>query len=157
MKCNDFIKYARNKIAIERQVLATDAFGGQLQEWENINATADKLLLESGDFLLLEGGGSILLESTSESTAQNYWAWIKPVTTSEQIVNFQLRSECTHKFIIRYDSKLANTKITGSYRIVFENRIYNIEGIKNFDNTLKNYGTIYQEIMATENEVEYVS
>ena len=128
MKCGDFIKYARYRINIEKQVLGDDAFGGQTAVWQNVN-----------------------------DPAMHYMAWIKPLSTQEQVLNQQLRSKCTHKFIIRYDSKLANTKVTGAYRIVFSGRVYNIEGIKNFDNTMKNYGTIYHEITAIENQAEYDS
>lgn len=128
MKCNDFIKYAKHKITIEKQSIATDQYGGQDITWQNVNLD-----------------GSL------------YWAWIKPLSLNEQVLNLQLRSQVTHKFIIRYDSKLANTKDTASYRIVFEGRVYNIQGIKNLDNIMKNYGKLYHEIDAIENQAEYDS
>lgn len=80
-----------------------------------------------------------------------YWAWLIPLSVREQVDSEQLRSKATHKIIIRYQSALKNTKTTGSYRMTFDGRIYSIVGVKNFDNSLKSYGTEFQELRVEDN------
>lgn len=90
------------------------------------------------------------------ATVGTYWAWIKPLNVYEAFQQSQLQSTATHKMIIRYNSTFADTKDFAAYSITFDSRIYSIVGIKNFDNTLKNYGSEYQEIMVVDNGPEHV-
>ncbi len=88
------------------------------------------------------------------TTAGTYWAWIKPVSTYEQVQNQMLQAGAGHKFIIRFNSALKDIKVTASYRITFDSRVFNIKGIKNFDIDLSSYGNSFQEILAEENGAE---
>ena len=93
-------------------------------------------------------------QTNTWTTSTTVYAWIKPLSTYERTSNLQLQSKATHKFIIRYQSALKDTKTVGAYRITFDSRVYSITGIKNYDATLKNYGTVYQEIQAEDNGAE---
>ena len=82
------------------------------------------------------------------------YAWVMPVSTFERIQSEQLRGTTTHKVLIRYDSTLANVKITSGYRLLLDSRIHNIKGLKLLDSTGKNYGKAFIELRTEENETE---
>lgn len=88
------------------------------------------------------------------TTVGTYWAWLKPLSTYEKVSNAQIQASATHKMIIRFQSALKDVKVTGSYRATFDNRIYNILGIKNLDNSLSNYGVSFQELLIEDNGAE---
>ena len=121
MKCGEFLKNARDRIAIQAPSLTGDVYGGQTNTW---------------------------------TTSTTVYAWIKPINAYEKTSNLQLQSTATHKFIIRYQAALKDTKTVGAYRVLFDSRIYSTTGIINYDETLKNYGTVYQVIQAEENGAE---
>lgn len=121
MKCGEFLKNAKQKVLVERQVLVADNYGGQTNTW---------------------------------TTVGTYYAWVRPLSTYESVINQQLRGSTTHKIIIRYVSGLANVKTTSSYRLTLDSRVHNIVGIKNLDGTFKNYGKAFQELLTNENAVE---
>lgn len=124
MKCCDFPKLANYKIVIRAKSLVTDVYGGQVNTW---------------------------------TTPSSVWAWIRPIpdfNVSEQFKADQLQAIATHKIIIRYDASFKDIKDFASHSISFDDRVYNILSIKNFDKTLKNYGTEFQEILAVDNGPE---
>ncbi len=124
MKCCDFPKLANHKIVIRSQSLVGDAYGGQVNTW---------------------------------TTAATVWAWIRPIpdfNVSEQFKSDQLQAIATHKIIIRYNSSFKDIKDFAAYSISFDSRVYNILSLKNFDKTLKNYGTEFQEMLIVDNGPE---
>ncbi len=127
MKCCDFSKLANFKIVIRSQSLAADSYGGQANTW---------------------------------TTPSSVWAWIRPINISvesEKFIQDQLQTTATHKIIIRYNSSYKDAKSFGPNSITFDSRIFNVLGIKNFDKTLRNYGTEFQEILAVDNGPELLN
>ncbi len=86
--------------------------------------------------------------------AGNYWAQIKPMSGSEVFRSQQLQSRVTHKILIRYQAEFANTKDFSAYRIVYQERVFNIRYIRNLHDDMETEGLEYQEIMAEENAGE---
>jgi SPP1 family predicted phage head-tail adaptor len=124
MKCCNFPKLADQKITIRSQTLAGDNYGGQSNTW---------------------------------STEAVIWAWIRPIpdfNVSEQFKSDQLQSTATHKVIIRYNSSFKDVKSFAANSISFDSRVFNVLSIKNFDKTLKNYGTEFQEMLIVDNGPE---
>ena len=124
MKCCNFPKLANHKIVIRSQSLAGDVYGGQANTW---------------------------------ATAATVWAWIRPIpdfNVSEQFKSDQLQAIATHKIIIRYNSSFKDIKSFAANSISFDSRVYNILSIKNFDKTLKNYGTEFHEMLIVDNGPE---
>jgi len=123
-KCCDFAQEANEIITIRKQILTSDSHGGQTMSWE------------------------VVLEP---------WTWVKPVSdfnVAEQYKNDQLQATATHKMVIRFDQDFKNVKDFAAYSILFDGRTFNILNIKNFDNTMKNYGEEFQEILAQDNGPE---
>jgi SPP1 family predicted phage head-tail adaptor len=114
-----------------------------------VSNAKNRALVESQSLTTDELGG----HSNVWTTVGTYWAWVQPLTSREQEINEQLRGKTTHKIIVRYQSGLADVKETASYRIILDNRIHEVRGIKNFDADLKGYGKVYQEILTEENAV----
>lgn len=58
------------------------------------------------------------------------WAYIEPLKDSERYIHSQLKSEATHRIVIRYRNEIDKTM-----RIVFRGRIFEIESIieENFE------------------------
>ena len=124
MNCCDFPQLANERIVIRNLVLVTDAYGGQANTW---------------------------------GTSATVWAWIKPIpdfNVSEQFKSGQLQAKATHKMIIRYNTSYKNIKDFAAYSITFDGRVFDILSIKNFDKTLKNYGTEFQELLTADNGSE---
>lgn len=88
------------------------------------------------------------------TTVGTYRAWIKPLTIREDNAQEQLQSRVANRFVIRFISALRDTKVTGTYRITFDGRVYDVIGIKNLDRDLKTYGRLFQEISAVDNGAE---
>jgi SPP1 family predicted phage head-tail adaptor len=89
--------------------------------------------------------------SNTWTTVGNYWAMMKPLSGREVFATEQNMSRVTHSFTIRYQSGLKNTKDIGSYRITFEDRLFEVKFVRNLDETRKNEGRVYQELIAEEN------
>lgn len=124
MKCCDFSKKANFRIVIRSLSLVTDDFGGQVNTW---------------------------------GTAATVWAWIRPIpdfNVSEQFKQDQLQAVATHKIIIRYNSSFKDIKSFAANSILFDSRVFDVVSLKNFDKTLKNYGTEFHEILAVDNGPE---
>lgn len=124
MKCCDFPKKANYQIVIRSQSLVGDAYGGQANTW---------------------------------TTAATVWSWVRPIpdfNVSEQVKNGQLQAIATHKMIIRYNDSFKDIKSFAPNSISFDGRIFDILSIKNFDKTLKNYGTEFQEMLTVDNGSE---
>lgn len=114
-----------------------------------IKNAKNRVLIESQALTTDEVGGSINIWST----VGTYWAWVQPLSSREQNINAQLRGQTTHRIVIRYQSTLADVKDTTSYRLILDNRIHEIRGLRNFDSDLKNYGNVYQELITDENAI----
>ena len=124
MSCCDFPKLANHRITIRNPGLVADVYGGQANTW---------------------------------ATNSTVWAWIRPIpdfNVSEQYKNGQLQAIATHKMIIRYNADFKNIKDFAPYSITFEDRVFDILSIKNFDKTLKNYGREFQELLTVDNGSE---
>jgi len=124
MSCCDFSKMANYRIIIRSPALVADAYGGQANTW---------------------------------ATDDTVWAWVKPIpdfNVSEQYKDGQLQAIATHKMIIRYNSSYKSVKDFAPYSISFDSRIFDILSIKNFDKTLKSYGTEFQEMLTVDNGSE---
>lgn len=124
MKCCDFPKKANFKIVIRSLSLVTDVYGGQVNTW---------------------------------TTPSSVWAWIRPIAdfnVSEQFKQDQLQATATHKIIIRYNTLFKDVKSFASNSILFDSRVFDVISLKNFDKTLKNYGTEFHELLAVDNGPE---
>ena len=67
----------------------------------------------------------------------------------------QLKSKVTDKFVIRYNADFKNTRVTATYIIKFDDRYYDIKGVKNLADDMKAEGYVYQAIKAVENDSLY--
>ena len=93
-------------------------------------------------------------QTNTWTTVGTYWAMVRPMRANERYMQQQLQSIVDHEIIIRYQSTLANTKTTGSYRLLLDSRIHNIIGISNLAKDMKNYGEVFQRLLTKENEAE---
>ena len=126
MNCCEFPNLANHKVTLRSQSLVADGYGGQTLTW---------------------------------TTVGTYWAWIRPVVVfveSERFAQDQRQSTLTHTVVIRYISDFKNTKDFSTYSMTFDGRTYSVLSIKNFDKTMKNYGTEFQEILTADNGPELV-
>ncbi len=83
------------------------------------------------------------------------WAVMAPYRGSKEIfASGQNRSQLFYTIVIRYRDDYANTRDFSAKRIVYNDRIFNIAFIRNFDEALKLEGKIFQEIFACENAPE---
>jgi len=80
------------------------------------------------------------------------YAIVNSKNVREIFENGQLVSKVIHQMIIRYHSGLSNTLSTAKLRISFDNRLFNVVGIRNLDKTMKSEGLDFQEITAIEGE-----
>jgi SPP1 family predicted phage head-tail adaptor len=79
------------------------------------------------------------------------WAIIKPYSGREVFYSEQKQSRVTHKITVRYNALFADTKVTGSYRILYGDRVLNVRFIRNLELDMENEGRDYQEMTAEEN------
>ena len=93
-------------------------------------------------------------QSTTWTTVTTVWAWIKPIYVYEWFRDGQLQSQGNWHMIIRYNSLFKDTKDFAANSITFDGRVYNIIGVENLDESLKNYGTEYQRILVMDNGPE---
>lgn len=107
----------------------------------------DRILIESHTEVADAVGG----QTTVYSEQSTVWSVVSPLSDFQRNQSQQLQSMVTHKFIIRYQTALADVKTTAKHRITLDGRLYDIVGIKNVDDDLKRYGKTYQIIMANEN------
>jgi len=89
-------------------------------------------------------------ESSTWGTQSTVWAKAIPKSDFTRFQSQNLQARVTHNFIIRYQSALADVKETVKHRISLDSRLYDVRGIKNVDETLKNYGKAFQIILADE-------
>lgn len=105
-----------------------------------------RILIESSTDTGDDYGGHVKAWS-EQSTV---WAAVMPVSDFIRNQSQQLQAQVSHKFIIFFQSDLADVKVTVKYRITLDTRKYDIVGIKNVDESLKGYGKAYQIITANE-------
>jgi SPP1 family predicted phage head-tail adaptor len=96
------------------------------------------------------GGRSLVWNDTF-----TLWAIVTPVGTFENIQSKVLKSEVSHKVVIRYQADLANTAETAKYRMVLDDRQFSIIGIENIDKDMKNYGNDFQRLTVRDNGSVY--
>ena len=70
----------------------------------------------------------------SWTTYKTVWAIIQPRSGKESVIHEQLNSRVDSQIIIRYISDLSNTLSGAAYRILFNNRYFNILSVQNFEN-----------------------
>ena len=80
-----------------------------------------------------------------------YWAIIKPLNISETFLSEKMQSKVSHKVIVRYQTDLKDTAITGAYKLEFEGRTFSIKGVSNLLHDLKAEGKDYQRLLVVEN------
>ena len=80
------------------------------------------------------------------------YAIVNSKNVREIFENGQLVSKVIHQMIIRYHSGLSNTLSTAKLRISFDNRLFNVVGIRNLDKTMKSEGLDFQELTCIEGE-----
>ncbi len=85
------------------------------------------------------------------TTILTVWAIVKPYSGREVFYSEQKQSRVTHKMTIRYNSLVSNTKVAGSYRITFADRIFNVQFVRNLDMDMQSEGKDYQELTVEEN------
>lgn len=82
-------------------------------------------------------------------------AQIEPTTGREVFTASSISSEVTHKMTIRYQSALKSTKTATPLRVLFDDRFFAVDYIKNFASDMKNEGRILQTLFVVENKQEY--
>lgn len=90
-------------------------------------------------------------EAVTWETQTSVWAIIEPMSGREIYAQDMNQSQVRHKVIIRYQSALKDTAITGSYRIVYENRVFPVLYVRNMDESLKLEGKRFQVFACEEN------
>lgn len=79
------------------------------------------------------------------------YAVVEPVTGSNPYRGEVLEPEVTHKFTIRYDDNYYKNEDLHNYRILFDDKLFRLLYVKNWDDSRKFYGHVYQTIYATNN------
>lgn len=115
-----------------------------------ISMAKDRIVVQSQSQTTDDYGGA----AVTWSTVGTYWAYIEPLSAREVFESEQNQSKVTHKMYIRYQSALKDTKVTGSYRVSFDGRVFAIDGIKNLREDFKGYGRDFQELRVLDNGPE---
>lgn len=92
-----------HRITVQRRSATLDGYGQELNAWTNI-ATV--------------------------------WANVKPLKSQrekEELRSFAVESELTHTVAVRYRASFMPPKTVDAYRIVYNNRIFNIFGARDLD------------------------
>jgi SPP1 family predicted phage head-tail adaptor len=79
------------------------------------------------------------------ATYATIWAQISPISSGESINGLQLNANTTHAILVRY-----RTDIQPNHRIVFGDRTFNIQGVRNLDETKIATGISAQEALPME-------
>ncbi len=61
------------------------------------------------------------------------WANIKTVNTRERVQGMAMTGNITHTIAIRYRTGLADPKMVAAMRVKYKNRIFNIEGCRDHE------------------------
>lgn len=109
-----------------------------------------KITIESKSLTTDRYGGQ-LVTWTTQSTV---FAKIEPYSGREPLANEQLQSRVSHKMTIRYQSTLKDTASASSNRVLFDDRVFSIEHIRNLHDDMKNEGKAYQVLYVVENGAE---
>lgn len=88
------------------------------------------------------------------STLSTVWAIIEPMSGREVLQSEQLQSRVTHKITIRYNSTLKSTATGAKYRVSYDDRLFPVKFVQNFDEDMKSEGTVYQVLTCEENNAE---
>ncbi|MFZ6726166.1 phage head closure protein [Undibacterium sp. MH2W] len=71
--------------------------------------------------------------TTVWSTISPIWAEIEGLTAQQRMVSEAIHTQVSHKITVRYRSEFKNPVAVMSMRIVYGARIFNIQGMINFD------------------------
>lgn len=115
----------------------------------NFAAKADKRIEVFKRTGVADGAGGEVLTTVLVGT---FWANIQPMSMREQYLNEQIQSKVTDKVVIRYQASLKDTRVTASYYMKFDDRYYDIKGVKNLDTDMKSEGKAYQSLKVVEND-----
>jgi SPP1 family predicted phage head-tail adaptor len=93
--------------------------------------------------------------ATTWSLQSKVWAVIEPASGREVFASQQLQSRVTHKVTIRYQSALKDTATTARYRMLFDDRTFDIVYSKNLHADMKREGKEFQVLYCNENGAEF--
>lgn len=79
-------------------------------------------------------------------TLTTVWAYIKPMSGGERVIQEQLQATATHKFTVRYIADLEDIASSARWRISWDSRLFNIRQVRNIDTENR-----FMEIIAEEN------
>lgn len=97
-------------------------------------------------------------QAVTWSSDGKVYAVMTPYRGSKELfAQGQRASQVFYSIVIRYKDAYANTRDFSSKRIVYNDRIFNVAFIRNFDAALKLEGKDFQEIFADENANEIVT
>lgn len=91
-------------------------------------------------------------QSISWSTAYTVWAIMIPKAVKEIFESGQLVSKSTADIVIRYQSGLANTLNGAKYRVSYDGRLWNVLGVLNLADDMKNEGKEFQKLFCVEGD-----
>lgn len=90
------------------------------------------------------------------TTVTTAYAVLQPIKPSELFIDQRLENRHTHKVTIRYQDQFKNGIVTGTYRFLYDDRTFSIDGVSNVDQTMKYEGRQYQILAVIENDAEVV-
>jgi SPP1 family predicted phage head-tail adaptor len=61
------------------------------------------------------------------------YAYIEALSGAERAVAESVSTDVSHKFTVRYDAIFADPRVAAAYRIVYNNRIFDIQAVLNED------------------------
>lgn len=90
----------------------------------------------------------------SWETYKQVWAIIQPRSGREAVIQEQLQSRVDSYITIRYISALSDSKDGAKYRILFNNRYFNILSVQNFNGLdYKLEGKQFQRLICQEGSI----
>lgn len=90
-------------------------------------------------------------ETVSWQTQSTVWADIQPLSGNELFRQDMQQSMVRNKMIIRYQSDLKDTALTGKYRVSYDGRLFPIKYITNLAEDMISEGKAYQILYCEEN------
>ena len=110
----------------------------------------DRIIIQSAS-LVSDGYGG---QTRTWATLAGAWAIVSPGSGRESFEAGQLQSRVIYRFTVRYRSIFKDTATAGAYRILFDDRYFNVRYVRSLDASMKSHGREYQEFTAEENSTE---
>lgn len=110
----------------------------------------DRIQIQAGT-LAADGYGG---QTRTWATIASAWAIASPGSGRESFDGGQPQSRVLYKFVIRYRSIFKNTATVGAYRILHDDRYFNVRYVRSLGDDMKTGGRHYQEFTAEENATE---